>query len=225
MNESARHTPLLIYLHGFASSPGSFKARRFIGALPAYHVRLSIPDLNEGDFEGLTISRQLALLERLTVAEPERSVLLIGSSLGGYTAALFAAASEKVAALVAMAPAFDFARRWAARLGPEAVERWRQEGSLETHHYGQARSASIGFGLLEDAGNHAAFPDVTVPTLVFHGEHDDTVDPEVSRTFARDRDNVTLAMLPSDHMLGDAVEQIIAQTFSFLTPWLERRVK
>ncbi|PID38101.1 MAG: hypothetical protein CSB49_07315 [Proteobacteria bacterium] len=215
--------PLLVYLHGFASSPGSHKARRFIGALTGYRVRLSVPDLNEGDFKGMTLSRALALVERLTAKEAPSSVLLMGSSLGGYTAALFAARSDKIAAMVTMAPAFDFARRWEERLGPEEVARWEREGSLPMHHYGLGREDQIGFGLLEDARAHDPFPNVTVPALVIHGQNDEVVGSAGSQRFAEGKDNVTLELIDSDHMLSNNGDWIVERSLSFFSPWLKRR--
>ncbi len=214
--------PLLVYLHGFASSPGSNKARRFIAALGGSCVRLSVPDLNEGDFEGMTLGRALGLLERLTAQEAPESVILVGSSLGGYTAALFAERSDKVAALVAMAPAFDFARRWAERLGDETVARWQREGSMPMHHYGMNREDRIGFGLLEDARTHTPFPDVRVPSLLIHGRHDEVVGCDLSERFASERANVTLEVIDSDHMLSNSVDWILERSLAFLAPWLPR---
>src|SRR6185503_15091390 len=71
----------IVYLHGFASSPSSSKARFFHDLLVRAGTTVSIPDLADGDFERLTITRQLAVLDR-TVAG--RSVDLVGSSMGGW---------------------------------------------------------------------------------------------------------------------------------------------
>ncbi|MCA9672303.1 MAG: ROK family protein [Myxococcales bacterium] len=206
----------VIYLHGFASSPGSFKAQRFRQALEARGVDVVIPDLNEGDFRGLTMSRQLRLLERLAGDAPPGSLLLIGSSLGGYAASLFAAQSEQVAACVLMCPAFDFLRRWSQRIGADELARWRERGELTLHHFGSGTEEQIGYGLIEDAEQHAAFPDVRVPTLIFHGRNDADVDPELSEQFAAERPNVKLTMLDSDHGLGDVIDDIIAGSLPLL---------
>lgn len=209
----------VIYLHGFASSPGSAKATRFVEALGARGVPVDVPDLNEGDFSGLTISRQLALLDRMMAEQPPGSVLLVGSSLGGYTAALQAARTDKVAALVLMAPAFDFARRWVARLGDAQTARWQREGAMPTMHFATGREAEIGWSLIEDARSHPGFPDVRVPTLAFHGRRDDTVDPELSVRFAAERENVELELLEADHGLADAIEHIVGRGVDFLSRW------
>ena len=56
-------TPVL-YLHGFASSPDSTKARYFQERLATHGVPLLAPDFNEPDFTTLTMSRMLEQLAR-----------------------------------------------------------------------------------------------------------------------------------------------------------------
>ena len=74
----------IIYLHGFASSPHSRKAQYFHDQFAANGITMLTPALDGGDFEGLTISGQLAILEStiqdLGAAPP---VTLMGSSMGG----------------------------------------------------------------------------------------------------------------------------------------------
>src|SRR4051794_14055045 len=107
----------LIYLHGFASGPQSSKAQFFRRRFEEIGVKMRIPDLTEGDFERLTIGGQLRVIESLAQGEP---VSLMGSSMGGYLAALYAARHPEVGRIVLLAPAFGFARRWPLRLGDAA---------------------------------------------------------------------------------------------------------
>src|SRR5204862_7107758 len=95
-------------------------------------VQMRIPDLVEGDFERLTIGGQLRGIERIARDE---DVSLMGSSMGGYLAALYAARHPQVRKLVLLAPAFGFARRWPLRLGEEAVAEWRRTGWLPVYNY------------------------------------------------------------------------------------------
>src|SRR4051812_1388544 len=105
-----------LWLHGFASSPASSKAAWVAARLADRGLRLEIPALNDPAFFDLTVSRMLQRLDDLAPAGP---VSLVGSSLGGYTAALWAAARpERVHRLALLAPAFDLAARWQARMGP-----------------------------------------------------------------------------------------------------------
>jgi pimeloyl-ACP methyl ester carboxylesterase len=209
----------VIFLHGFASSPGAFKATRFAEALCRRGVALEVPALDEGDFRELTLTRQLALLERLTANAAEGSLLLVGSSMGAYVAALFAARSRRVAALVLMAPAFDFAQRWAALLGPDALARWERDGSMETMHHATGQLERIGWALMADARTHDAFPAVQVPTLVLHGQRDEVVPPASSARFAAERPNVERVLLDADHGMAEAIDEILARSIAFLAPW------
>ena len=210
----------IIYLHGFASSPGSYKAVRFVERLAQGGLQVEVPDLNEGDFCGLTLSRQVALLERLTRGQAPGSVALIGSSMGAYAISLFAARSDAPAALVLMAPAFDFIRRWTERLGPEVVGQWQARGTMPVWHFQYERMLPIGFQLAEDARAHPPFPEVKVPTLIFHGKNDETVEAACSERYAAARQNARLVLLDSDHGMGDVIEVILDQAMEFLEPWL-----
>jgi pimeloyl-ACP methyl ester carboxylesterase len=162
----------VIYLHGFASGPTSNKAQFFRDRIP----RLQIPDLAQGDFERLTISGQLHVIERAAADGPST---LIGSSLGGYLAALYAARHTEVTRLVLLAPAFGFARRWAESAG---TEEWRRNGFAEVFHYADKRMRRLNYSFLEDALRYEDFPDSKQPALIFHGIRDDVVPPRCRRS-------------------------------------------
>ena len=139
----------VVYLHGFASSPASKKARFFRERFEALGVPFEVPDLARGDFEHLTLTGQLEVVAQ-TVGQ--RKVRLMGSSMGGYLAALFASANPAlVDRAVLMAPAFDFASRWRSRLGEPVFTEWQRTGMLPVFHYGDGRPANLGFGLYSDA--------------------------------------------------------------------------
>ncbi len=202
-----------IYLHGFASGPGSGKAQFFRRRFAEEGLRLEIPDLAAGDFERLTISGQLAVVERLATGSP---CVLMGSSMGGYLAALYAARHVEVTRMVLLAPAFGFARRWPESLGEAELDAWRRTGYREVYHYSEGRTRRVWYGLIEDGQRYEDYPEVTQPTLVFHGTRDDVVPPAYSVEFARRRPNVELVLLDSDHQLLDAMEEIWDKTRRFV---------
>ena len=206
-------TPIL-YLHGFASGPSSSKARFFRDRLAPSGGEILIPDLAAGDFEHLTISAQLAVMERAAAGRP---VSVMGSSMGGYLAALYAARHPEVTRLVLMAPAFGFARRWPDRLGPNAVEEWRRRGSMDFFHYADNRMRPVWYGLLEDAWQYEDFPDFSQPALIFHGAHDDVVPFEYSRQFAATHSNAALEVVDSGHELLNVLDHMAERVVPFLT--------
>ncbi len=204
----------VVYLHGFASGPGSKKARFFGERFAARDVPFAVPDLAAGDFSRLTLSGQLQVVENAIAG---RVVCLMGSSMGGYLAALYAAAHPaRVRRLVLMAPAFDFASRWPQRLGEPAFGEWERTGSLSVFHYGAGQPATVGFGLYLDALEHPPFPSVTQPTLVFHGSRDDVVPVELSERFATGLEaQVQLRRFDSDHELLDVTDRMWEETWAF----------
>jgi pimeloyl-ACP methyl ester carboxylesterase len=194
-----------VYIHGFASSPQSRKARAFEAAMAERGVRLEIPMMDEGDFEHLTISAQLQLLERTIEGQPVR---LIGSSMGGYLAALYASLHPEVERMVLMAPAFGFAPRWKDRVA--------EGDDIEVYHYGDKTTRRVHYRLIEDALQFPASPNFHQPALLFHGIHDDVVPIEYSREVAAAHRGVRLFQLDSDHELLDVLPRIIREAMEFL---------
>jgi uncharacterized protein len=204
-----------LYLHGFASSPQSRKAQFFLGRMRGLGLEMAIPDLAEGDFAGLTISKQLALMERETAG---RKVRLMGSSLGGYLAALYAERHpEQVERLVMLAPAFRLAERWEQRTGAAAMAEWERTGAMAYFHYGEKRELALGWEFMADARRYPAQPAFGQPALIFHGEGDDVVPVEDSVEFVARHPNARLQVMTSDHELGDCMEEMWAQLGPFLT--------
>lgn len=70
----------ILYLHGFASGPGSVKAKYFARKLQDVGVEYQILDLNLDDFSKLTSTKALTYIKSLIKNE---ETILIGSSLGG----------------------------------------------------------------------------------------------------------------------------------------------
>jgi pimeloyl-ACP methyl ester carboxylesterase len=203
-----------VYFHGFASGPQSRKAQAFRAAFGDHGVELEIPRLDRGDFEHLTISGQLRMAEESLAGAPCR---LIGSSMGGYLAALYAATHPEVERLVLLAPAFGFASRWREMRDPEVISRWRDTGWLEVFHYGDKSLRRVHFGLLEDAANYPAFPDFRQAALIFHGVNDSVVPVELSREFVASHPNTGLREMDSDHELLSVLDVITGEAVPFLS--------
>jgi hypothetical protein len=103
----------LLYLHGFRSSPKSFKAQRVQAWLAAHrrHVRWWCPQLPPSP-------RAAMALVRGGIAQwPAASSAVVGSSLGGYYATVVAEATGWPA--VVLNPAVDPARDLAAYVGAQ----------------------------------------------------------------------------------------------------------
>ncbi|MGI8988593.1 MAG: YqiA/YcfP family alpha/beta fold hydrolase [Bryobacteraceae bacterium] len=203
----------ILYLHGFASGPRSTKAGFFAARLAELGIPLQIPDLARGDFEHLTITGQLEAVDKAVGGGP---ATLIGSSMGGYVAALYAARHGKVDRLILLAPAFGLSARWASVLGEQRSREWERTGWLNVYHFGDGRERKLSLALCEDGRQYEEYPDFPQSALIFHGRSDAVVPFENSVRLARGRANVKLEPLDSDHELLDVLPEIWSLSGTFL---------
>lgn len=103
----------LLYLHGFRSSPGSFKARRLAAWLAAHRPDVTwwCPQLPPSP------AAAWALIEQGIADWPKADMAVVGSSLGGFYATAVAEATGCRAML--LNPAIDPARDLAAHIGEQ----------------------------------------------------------------------------------------------------------
>lgn len=206
------------YLHGFASSPLSKKGLAIEGHLHERHRQaLWRPDLRRPSFSELTISGALEALDAMhaivasTASDPVRW-RLIGSSLGGYLAALWAERHpERVDRLLLLCPGFDLVSRWSVILSPRNMRRWEQEGSL-TFPDAQGQPCPVHWGFVVDARRYPPTPVVPCPTRIVHGRRDAIVPIDFSRDYAeRHPERVTLREVDDEHVLQDSLPVILGE--------------
>ncbi|MFN0101890.1 MAG: alpha/beta hydrolase [Bryobacteraceae bacterium] len=203
----------IIYLHGFASGPESRKAQVFQAHFENAGVAVTVPRLDEGNFFGLTISGQYEILSREANGE---SVVLIGSSMGGYLAALFASKHPEVEKLVLLAPAFGFQNRWASMVGAEKFGEWEETGELEVFHYGEQAQRKVSWQLVVDSKAWDPVPHFTQPALIFHGTNDETVPIAASEAYVASHPNVRMVAFDAGHELTNVVDEMWERTARFL---------
>lgn len=205
------------YLHGFASGPRSYKGGRFAEALAARDVRLERLDLNRPSFEELTFTAALAAIDEADRlgADPARRWRLIGSSMGGYLAALWAARRpERVESLVLLCPGFGLTERWPSILGAKAMDAWRREGRIDWPD-GDGRLRSLHWRFVEDARGYPPEPAVPCRTLILHGRRDDVVPIAASRGYAARHPQVTLVELDDGHALVETCDRVVEHVLRF----------
>jgi uncharacterized protein len=202
----------ILYLHGFASGPYSAKGVTFARHFATKGIAIERMNVRVPSFEHLRLS---VMIDTVRAALGERAIV-IGSSLGGLTAARVAEVDDRVKGIVLLAPAFQILARWRESLGAE-WDAWRERGWREVDDYGTGDKSRIDFGFAEDVERiDIGYPEVRVPTLIFHGRNDDAVPIERSRTFAAGKANVELLELDDDHELHASLPIMIAKTETFL---------
>jgi predicted esterase YcpF (UPF0227 family) len=200
--------PHALYLHGFASSPKTAKGvalgERLTGSVASYQI----PAVEGDAFRSLTMDGIFTRAEAALRALPADGApaLLIGSSLGGYSAAFLAAAGRapRVAALLLIAPAFGFTDSWLHKLGGGGIEEWRRKGERNFFHHAQERELPLGVAFLESCERLPAMPgEPRMPVAIVHGRQDETVDCRRSVEYAQARANVDLHVVQGDHRLTE----------------------
>jgi pimeloyl-ACP methyl ester carboxylesterase len=207
--------PRFLYLHGFASGVRSKKAVAFGEHFAHRGVAFDVLDLRVPSFEHLRLTAMIDVV-RGTLRESDRAVI-VGSSLGGLTAARVAERDPRIGALVLLAPAFQLVARWRAQPG---FADWQRTGWREVLDHTTGSQARVDYGFVEDAERvDAGYPDVRVPTLIFHGRHDDVVPVAHSRTFAAGKRHVRLVELDDGHELVASLPRLLRESADFLAPW------
>ncbi|MFT3694814.1 MAG: YqiA/YcfP family alpha/beta fold hydrolase [Kofleriaceae bacterium] len=207
----------ILYLPGFASGPGSTKALAVADHYANRGITVDRLDLRKPSFEHLRLS---AMIQH-TRDSMRGDAILIGSSLGGLTAARVAERDPRVKAMVLLAPAFRLAQRWQAQLGPEWDE-WKKTGWREVYDYTTDGSSKVDFGFMEDVLTFGTdFPDPkTTPMLIIHGTKDETVPVDFSREFVKRHANAKLIELEDGHQLLESIPRILREADTFLAQYL-----
>lgn len=201
-----------IYLHGFASGPNSNKARAFKKRFKELQISFHIPDLQEDDFENLTLSRQIKLVQEIIDKDGYKNFALIGSSMGGYLASLVGQTRESVKALYLMAPGFNFLNRWREKLDLSK----RTQDLIPVFHYRYNKEVLLNTELFRDAEIWESLPIARkIPTRIVHGLHDETVDIQESRNFVNEHPECQLKELDSDHGLLTCIDWIVEDCIGF----------
>jgi len=92
--------PLLIYIHGFNSSPDSFKAKELLSYLTQYQLQeyYLVPTL--GHWPQESIAQLETIIQQYLAQHHSGKIALIGSSLGGYYATYLAEKYELSAVMI-----------------------------------------------------------------------------------------------------------------------------
>jgi uncharacterized protein len=221
-------TTLVTYLHGFASDQSGDKVlylrERFAAIGCAF---LAFDHRGHGRSSGtmteLTISTNLEDLEAVLQHHGQGYArrILVGSSMGGQTAAWYAARHPgEIAANVLIAPGFRFMERRLEELGPKGLEQLRKEGRIT--YKNRWVEATVGPALFEDAGQYTIdrlLPLYRTPSLLLHGTDDDSVPFEDSVVFTKltkARPLELLLIAGGDHRLTDWKATLFSTMEAFL---------
>jgi len=207
--------PAVVWLGGFKSDMSGTKAEAIAGWAAAsrrafLRFDYSGHGASDGRFEEGTISTWLAdaltAIDRLTAGP----IVLVGSSMGGWIAALAALRlNERLAGLVFIAPAPDFTEEliWAQMTGPEREQVLTKGRLFELSPYSEEPTI-ITRALIEDGRNHLILGGriaIECPVRILQGMADPDVPWRHALKFAEclSTDDLELTLIKAgDHRLS-----------------------
>lgn len=219
---------LVVYVDGFASSQKGEKVLYFRDRFNERgYAFLTFDHRGHGSSSGsmrdLTVTRNLEDLDRILASQAKafKKHILIGSSMGGQTAAWFGAHHPgRIAANLLIAPGFRFLENRKKDLGPEGLEELEIRGEVVVRN--ECLEVTIGKEMLMDAEQYPVeklLPDYKTPTLILHGIKDETVPFEDSVSFTQGSSARPLELLliaGGDHRLTDYKKTLFESMNVFL---------
>ena len=177
---TAKAIGAVILCHGMESNKDSEKLiflGRKLAAANVLALRFDFAYVGEssGKFEDITYSGEVEDLKAAFSLMQDRragKTAILGSSMGGTVAVLFAATEPSVAALVTVAAPLhpeNFPKRM---LNSAGLQEWRERGF--TFYNGQRLNVSL-LEDLESLNVPRAARDVRCPVLILHGDADEVV--------------------------------------------------
>ena len=206
-----------IYLHGFASSPKSIKAKFFVDQFKKYDIEVLVPDLNQDDFYNLTLTRQINQVKQI-IASINKPVVLIGASMGGFISVVMAELEPKIVKNILFAPAFNIANLWDRDYNKHKINDWCKKQTLTVFHYGEKKELQLHYNFYLDLLNYKNNKlSKSTHTLIYHGTLDDVVPIEFSKEYIKTNPNARLVELEDDHGVSAFLDVILPQIISFIT--------
>jgi putative redox protein len=220
----------VILCHGMESDKSSEKLIYLSEALAsrgilALRFDFSFVGESSAKFEDITYCGEVEDLRAayaLVQSRHRGKTAILGSSMGGTVALLFAAEEPAVAALVTVAAPVHPEQFPGRILTPKQIDQWRNQGF--TLYNGQRLNVSL-LHDLEKINICEAVKRITCPVLIIHGDADEVVSVEEAHELHACLNNSKqlLVLKGSDHRLSDpAIMQLaIAEALDWLTEHVE----
>lgn len=209
----ASHKTIVLLAHGFSSSKDTKARLMFEDALNQEcfaTLRFDFYGHGEsaGKFEDITISKAVEGIYAAIDFVQQRGftkIGLIGTSFGGMASIIAAAHCRDIAVLGLRSPVSDYLGKIIAQIAQYPVKEWKEKGFIyHTNHSGERKLLKYSF--FEDAEKIHGYEEaatIIIPTLIVHGDADESVPVEQSQKTATLIKDCRLEILPgADHLFS-----------------------
>jgi len=223
--------PIVIFCHGYRSDKNNSKVAALKNVLPWTGVGLFAFDFSgrgesDGKFEDTTISQYIDDLRCCIdfVSKLTKKIVVIGSSLGGLVSLQEVSGDKRVKVLVLFSPVSHFP--WRNTKEFSDVKGWKSKGFAftESKRCGKLR---INYSFYEDGikyGDYDIYKKIKIPTLIVHGNLDESVPFEDSEELKKYVKNSELLVLKdADHTYSGKADfdKVISETARFVVECLK----
>jgi len=180
-----KHRPLIVLCHGFTTSKDGrtyVRLEEILNQKAFSTFRFDFFGHGEsaGEFADITISEAVDDVQnaiRFVKDSGYERIGLVGSSFGGFVSILTAGQSYDLFVLALKSPVSDYVGLLIARDHDIDVEAWRQEGYI-TVEGADGKNLRLNYSFFADAEriqSYAFAEKINAPTLIVHGDQDETV--------------------------------------------------
>jgi len=207
---SNKERPIIILCHGFSTSKGSQTCKRLQEILNSHQMSTLRFDFfghgeSEGEFKDITISEAVDnILNAISfLKKPGYSRIgLFGSSFGGIASIMAASKTNDLFILALKSPVSNYEEKELATEKEEELKDWKEKG-YRYYVSGDGRKLRINYTFFEDFKNndgYEAAKKIKTPTLIVHGDKDESVPVEQSKKTADLIENCKLEVVKgADH--------------------------
>jgi len=186
--------PVIILCHGFTTSKDNFtnsNLERILnkGSISTFRFDFFGHGESEGLFEDITISEAVDdILNAIKYLKSKSysKIGLVGSSFGGIASIMAASKTDDLFLLALKAPVSNYKERDIEIIGEDFIRDWEEKG-FRVYISGNGNQHKLNFTFFEDYDNnngYEAAKKIKIPTLIIHGDKDDSVPIEQSRKIA-----------------------------------------
>lgn len=196
--------PVIVLCHGFSSNKDrptytSMEERLNRNSIATFRFDFYGHGESGGEFEDITISEAVNDTKRAIELMREKgysNIGLLGSSFGGMVSLMVASQDSGLFALALKSPVSDYAEQKLKELGEDGIREWKERGYIDFDKSdGRFR---LNYGFFEDIQNnngYEAAEKIKVPTMIVHGDADETIPVKQSKKTAGIIENCRLELI------------------------------
>jgi len=207
----------LLFLHGFASSAHSTKARYLrdrCKGLPGLEFHAFDFNPTPSDFEHMTITGMINRLRQYVLDRNLQTVRLIASSMGAVVGLNYAHRFPGVTGMLFLAPVLWYR---SGGLGEKELRQWKEEEAWPVFHAAFNQEVPLRYAFQEDGRHYLNPVPPSCPLMIIHGRNDEVIPPDDSRRYAASYPGmVDLIEVDSEHHLNDHLEFMWGRVEDFL---------